>query len=81
MVKFFIVTRKDSDELQLSLLSCTLVYVYMYRDVAQFGSAFALGAKGRRFKSYHPENVFSSGVERRFPKPNVVGSNPTRRVP
>lgn len=55
--------------------------MYIGRDVAQFGSAFALGAKGRRFKSYHPENVFSSGVERRFPKPNVVGSNPTRRVP
>lgn len=25
------------------------------RGVAQFGSAFALGAKGRRFKSCHPD--------------------------
>lgn len=26
-----------------------------YRDVAQFGSAFASGVKGRRFKSCHPD--------------------------
>ena len=27
------------------------------RDVAQFGRALALGASGRRFKSYHPDCV------------------------
>lgn len=27
------------------------------RGVAQLGSAFALGAKGRRFKSCHPDNI------------------------
>ena len=28
-----------------------------YRDVAQFGSASALGAGGRRFKSCHPDSL------------------------
>lgn len=27
-----------------------------YRGVAQFGSASALGAEGRRFKSCHPDH-------------------------
>ena len=30
-------------------------YNYYYRDVAQFGRALALGASGRRFKSYRPD--------------------------
>lgn len=29
----------------------------MRRDVAQFGSAPALGAGCRRFESYHPEEI------------------------
>ena len=29
----------------------------LLRDVAQFGRALALGASGRRFKSYHPDCV------------------------
>ena len=52
----------------------------MKRNVAQLGSASALGAEGRRFESCHSENVLSSVVERWFPKPNVVGSTPTGRV-
>ncbi len=32
--------------------------MYKYkRDVAQFGSAYALGACGRRFESCHPDSV------------------------
>ena len=31
--------------------------VLSVRDVAQFGRALALGASGRRFKSYHPDCV------------------------
>ena len=75
----------------------------MRRNVAQFGSASALGAEGRRFESCHSErselhkNVILLDslkthhrlhriktslvqlVERRFPKPDVVGSSPTGR--
>src|SRR5699024_9648813 len=34
------------------------------RDVAQVGSASALGAEGRRFKSCHPDHSFGSPEER-----------------
>ena len=34
-----------------------LEYIYVIRDVAQLGSASALGAGCRRFKSCHPELV------------------------
>ena len=30
---------------------------YHYRGIAQFGSASALGAEGRRFKSYCPDQL------------------------
>ena len=55
------------------------------RDVAQFGSAPVLGTGGRRFESCHPDIFFEGTplvqlVERRFPKPNAVGSSPTGRV-
>lgn len=56
----------------------------MSRGVAQFGSALDLGSSGRRFKSCHPENYCITSivqmVEHRFPKPDVVGSNPTGRA-
>ena len=51
----------------------------MRRNVAQFGSASALGAEGRRFESCHSETSLVQLVERRFPKPDVVGSSPTGR--
>ena len=52
------------------------------RDVAQLGSAPVLGTGGHRFKSCHLENkaLLVQLVERRFPKPDVVGSIPTGRV-
>ena len=52
------------------------------RDVAQLGSAPVLGTGGHRFKSCHLEikALLVQLVERRFPKPDVVGSIPTRRV-
>ena len=51
------------------------------RDVAQLGSAPVLGTGGRRFKSCHPDTtLLVQLVERRFPKPNAVGSSPTGRV-
>ena len=49
-----------------------------YRDVAQSGSASALGAEGHRFKSCHPDH--NGGVaqmgEHRLCKPRVRGSIP-----
>ena len=41
-----------------------------------------MGTGGHRFKSCHLENkaLLVQLVERRFPKPNVVGSIPTGRV-
>ena len=57
------------------------------RDVAQFGSAFGLGPKGRRFKSCHPDH-FCGGrrcggygslaqLGERLPyKQDVTGSSP-----
>ena len=51
------------------------------RDVAQLGSAPVLGTGGRRFKSCHPDTtLLVQLVERRFPKPNAVGSSPTGRA-
>ena len=57
----------------------------MFRDVAQFGSAPVLGTGGRRFESCHPDLIhiltpLVQLVERRFPKPNAVGSSPTGRA-
>lgn len=56
--------------------------IIYYRDVAQFGSAPVLGTGGRRFESCHPDSytLLVQLVERRFPKPNAVGSSPTGRV-
>jgi hypothetical protein len=78
--------------LQFAKRSCTLSFRKLFsRNVAQFGSASALGAEGRRFESCHSERVLSHVktysqitslvqlVERRFPKPDVVGSSPTGR--
>ena len=41
--------------MQISLGWCGYQSAYGLRDVAQFGSASALGAEGRRFKSYYPD--------------------------
>ena len=48
-------------------------------SVAQFGSARALGAWGRRFESCHSDQLrrSSSVVERLTHNQEVVGSNPT----
>lgn len=50
--------------------------------MAQFGSASALGAEGRGFKSLYPEifALIAQWIEHRPSKPRVVGSNPTKRV-
>ena len=48
--------------------------------MAQLGSASVLGTGGRRFESYHPDmTLLVQLVERRSPKPDVVGSSPTER--
>ena len=51
----------------------------MIRGVAQFGSASALGAEGRRFESCYPDSGchFSTGVVQFTCNEQVVGSNPT----
>ena len=47
------------------------------RVVVQSGSIHALGAWGRRFKSYLPDaRVAQSGLEQGSCKAQVVGSNP-----
>ena len=38
-----------------SVLFCRISLTHYLRGVAQFGRALALGASGRRFKSYHPD--------------------------
>ena len=54
--------------------------------MAQFGSVRVLGTRGRRFESCHSDNInrlitpLVQLVERRFPKPNAVGSSPTGRA-
>lgn len=55
------------------------------RNVAQFGSVRVLGTRGRRFESCHSDfwkkfTPLVQLVERRFPKPDAVGSNPTGRA-
>ena len=64
------------------------IYIFR-RDIAQSGSASVLGIESHRFESCYPESIYiyrsiSTSlvqlVERRFPKSNVVGSSPTRRV-
>ena len=56
------------------------------RNVAQFGSVRVLGTRGRRFESCHSDhsNLVKTPlvqlVERRFPKPDAVGSSPTGRA-
>lgn len=60
--------KKRETVLRLALETCLILRVEMVvvfqkkkcctiknRDVAQFGSAYALGAQGRRFESCHPE--------------------------
>ncbi len=49
------------------------------RDVAQSGSASALGAEGRRFKSCHPDHFYGAIAqlgERLAGSQKVVGSIP-----
>ena len=46
------------------------------RVVVQFGSIRALGARGRRFKSYLPDARIAQLVEQGSCKAQVVGSNP-----
>lgn len=56
----------------------------MDRGVAQFGSALALGARGRWFESSRPDHKYSApvaqGIEQRTSNPWAVGSIPTRRA-
>ena len=40
-----------------SVLFCRISLMHYLRGVAQFGRALALGARGRRFKSYHPDSI------------------------
>ena len=55
--------------------------------MAQFGSVRVLGTRGRRFESCHSDYTtlklntpLVQLVERRFPKPDAVGSSPTGRA-
>ena len=54
--------------------------------MAQFGSVRVLGTRGRSFESCHSDNNHQiitplvQSVERRFPKPDAVGSSPTGRA-
>ena len=62
------------------------MFIWEGRNVAQFGSVRVLGTRGRRFESCHSDykkyNItpLVQLVERRFPKPDAVGSSPTGRV-
>ena len=59
------------------------MFIWEGRNVAQFGSVRVLGTRGRRFESCHSDNMSTplvQLVERRFPKPDAVGSSPTGRV-
>ena len=40
-----------------SVLFCRISLTHYLRGVAQFGRALALGASGRRFKSFHPDTT------------------------
>ena len=51
-------------------------YMKIKRIVVQFGSIHALGAWGRRFKSYLSDARVAQLVEQGFCKPQAVGSNP-----
>ena len=55
----------------------------LQRDVAQFGSAPALGAGGRRFESCRPDQVLCAGVTQLVEflpsKQAVAGSSPVSR--
>ena len=46
--------------------------------MAQLGSAFALGAKGRRFKSCHPDQQY--GLDERKRRDHVIGRGPAVSV-
>ena len=48
--------KKKSICLQLKAFK-VILYIYMFRDVAQFGSAPVLGTGGRRFESCHPDII------------------------
>ena len=43
-----------------SVLFCRISLTYYLRGVAQFGRALALGASGRRFKSFHPDCIHTT---------------------
>ena len=43
-----------------SVLFCRISLTHSLRGVAQFGRALALGASGRRFKSFHPDCIHTT---------------------
>ena len=43
-----------------SVLFCRISLTHFLRGVAQFGRALALGASGRRFKSFHPDCIHTT---------------------
>ena len=43
-----------------SVLFCRISLTHYLRGVAQFGRALALGASGRRFKSFHPDCIHTT---------------------
>ena len=46
-----------------SVLFCRISLTHYLRGVAQFGRALALGASGRRFKSFHPDCLNMTTME------------------
>ena len=46
-----------------SVLFCRISLTHSLRGVAQFGRALALGASGRRFKSFHPDCLNMTTME------------------
>ena len=45
---------------------CLLAGVFIYRGIAQSGSASALGAEGRGFESLCPDHPVRLGINRKF---------------
>ena len=48
------------DRVYASYQYCDIIILLKIRDIAQFGSAPALGAGCRRFKSYYPDYIQNS---------------------
>ena len=51
--------------------------IFLYRDVAQLGSALDLGSRGRRFESCHPDQMIGHGEVAQLAR--AVGSYPEDR--